>query len=75
MPSSNEAKELRFAHYSVQEYLMSKRSRLPFQISPEDVHHILAGVSLGYLLSANQMVPKIQMTLDSLPFLLYTSEH
>src|SRR5271169_5711810 len=49
---NDERKELRFAHYSVKEYLQSKRISLrAFQISSDNAHAMIAKLCLIYLLS------------------------
>jgi Ankyrin repeats (3 copies) len=73
--SSHDEKVLRFAHYSVQEYLVSERAPPTFRIDHSAAHVILANISLGYLLSVNGLVPEVEATLHSLPFLLYASQH
>src|SRR2546423_5654111 len=73
--SSHAGRELRFTHYSVQEYLVSKRALPAFQINGDNADDILAQVCLSYLLSINGHVPEVPATLKSLPFLQYASKH
>jgi len=46
-----------------------------FRITPDDAHDLLARISLTYLLSVNEALPKVWETLDSLPFMRYASEY
>ena len=51
-PTNDESRELRFAHYSIKEYLLSQRISLPaFQIHGDNAHGMNAKLCLIYLLS------------------------
>ena len=53
----DESKELRFAHYSVKEYLLSKRiSSQTFQIHNDNAHVVISKLCLIYLLSFHEII-------------------
>jgi hypothetical protein len=66
--SSDSEKELLFAHYSVQEYLVSERAPHDFRMTNDDANAIVARIALSYLLSASPL-----SSLRSLPFGSYAS--
>jgi hypothetical protein len=64
---------VRFAHFSVQEYLMSDRSG-SFTISDKEAHNYIGESCISYLLSMNQ--PDLpEQCLDDNPLFRYSAEH
>lgn len=72
--ATDESKELRFAHYSVKEYLLSGRisSRI-FQVQRDIAHNTIAKLCLMYLLSFGDVIQGRE-TLKLRPFLQYASQ-
>ena len=66
-----EKKQLRFAHYSVQEYLVSDRIPSEFRITFIEAHRIAVKISLSYLISFDNVpIPSKR----EYPFLQYAAE-
>ena len=68
-------KTLRFAHYSVREYLVSERAPAKFKITADDASKIITRISISYLLSMDDAMEVIPSTFKALPFLLYASRN
>jgi ankyrin repeat protein len=66
-----ETEYLQFAHYSVQEYLISDRITSEFRITLTEAHRIAVKISLIYLISFDN-VPRPSRT--EFPFLQYAAE-
>lgn len=78
LASDDKWKILRFAHYSVKEYLISQRlslknSRL-FKLDHDVGHDLIARLCVIYLLSIRDIMLPTDDTLRSLPFLQYAAE-
>ena len=73
------ATEIRLAHYSVKEYLVSDRirrgSRSWFYINPYEAHHSIARMCLTYLLQFDQPHFSSRETVRYYPFCLYAAEY
>src|SRR5579859_518114 len=70
-------KEIRFAHYSVQEYLVSARisnSVSSFQIFYPAAHELLTRISLVYLLTCNDSTATQAENLEARPLLRYAAQ-
>ena len=72
------SEELRFAHYSVKEYLVSTRilhrESSIYAVSGGRGHHLVAQLSLIYLLSFENMSPFEISVLDRFPLLSYAAQ-
>ncbi|KAL8699652.1 MAG: hypothetical protein Q9201_005881 [Fulgogasparrea decipioides] len=75
----SEREELRFAHYSVKEYLVSERIRLgpasAFTLAAEVAHKNMAEICLTYLLFFGQSDISADVGLINLPLLRYAAEN
>ena len=72
---NDESKELRFAHYSVKEYLLSRRvSSLTFQIRSDTAHGMIAQLCLIYLLSFHGVIQEHE-PVKLQPFLQYSARY
>ena len=75
LATADETKELRFAHYSVKEYLVSqRRSSHSFKIHSENAHQIITKLCLIYLLSFRGVLEGRE-SFRLLPFYQYASQH
>lgn len=70
-----ETNEVRFAHYSVQEYLLSSRISRNFALSLLDAHRTVADACLTYLLSFDRPDSTYKGMMDDYPFLDYAICH
>ena len=73
--SSETERILRFAHYSVHEFLMSDRVAGDFRLTVQDANAIVARLSLSYILSVSGTMPPVSSTLELLPFIVYASSN
>jgi hypothetical protein len=73
LAKDDESKELRFAHYSIKEYLLSERAPATFHLTDVDAHDMIARLSLTYILSSPSVLPLEYET--ALPFFHYASTH
>ncbi|KAF4626579.1 hypothetical protein G7Y89_g11575 [Cudoniella acicularis] len=71
--TDNECDMVRFAHFSVQEYLMSDRSG-SFSISDKSAHSYIAESCISYFLQMDQL-DLSEQCLDDNPLLRYSAEH
>ena len=73
------ATEIRLAHYSVKEYLVSDRIRRGlkscFYISPYEAHHSIAKMCITYLLQFDQPHFSSRKAIRYYPFCLYAAEY
>jgi ankyrin repeat protein len=75
LATTDSQKEVRFAHYSVEEYLISERAPNGFGLTKDDSHAIVARITLGYLLSISTSILPGPATLEYFPLLLYAASH
>ena len=72
-------KEIRFAHYSVKEYLVSTRVRnsacSEFAIKESEAHRFIVDTCLSYLLLLDQPNSLSRQILEEHPLLRYVAEH
>jgi hypothetical protein len=73
LAKDDQSKELRFAHYSIKEYLLSRRAPAAFQITDVNAHDLIARLCLTYILSSPSVLPLGYKT--ALPFFHYASTH
>jgi Ankyrin repeats (3 copies) len=68
-------KEVRFAHYSVEEYLISERAPNGFRLTKDNANAIVARITLGYLLSISTPILPGPATLECFPLLLHAASY
>jgi hypothetical protein len=77
LATTDSQKEVHFAHYSVEEYLVSERAPNDFRLTKEEANAIVARITLAYLLSLSSSISPLAgaATLECLPLCLYAASH